>query len=76
MSVLFLQNIKRKEVILIKEITQREIQVLKRFGKVQESNRSLVSPTGEETGYFRTKHKAFIENKYVDIARNLIKNGK
>lgn len=60
----------------IKEITQKEVQALKKHGKIQETNRGLVSPTGEETGYIRTKHKAFIEEKYVDMARNLLQAGR
>lgn len=55
----------------MKEITKKELETLIKNGYVRNSNKGLVDPRENTVGFYRTRNKRYIEDKYAEIARNL-----
>lgn len=48
----------------MKELLQNKI--------VKNTNRGLVNENGDIVGFYRTRNKRYIEDKYVDMAKSLV----
>ena len=57
----------------IKQITKEEVNVLLKNGVLKNTTDGLVNQKGYPTGFYTTRTKKYIEDKYVDIARKLMK---
>lgn len=59
----------------MKKITKEEIDLLLENNVIKNTTRGFV---GQETnytiGFYRTRHNRYMEDKYVDIARNLCRS--
>lgn len=55
----------------MKLITKEEMNVLIKKGYLRNSNRGLVDRHENIVGFYRTRNKRYIEDKYADIARKL-----
>lgn len=55
----------------MKEITKEEMQKLIDRKIIRSSENGFVDKRGNTTGYYRTKHRRYIEDKYVDIAQKI-----
>lgn len=60
----------------IKAITQEEMKILFKKKIIKNTRDGVVGKDGWPTGYMTTRNKAYIQDKYVDIAKKLLsKNG-
>lgn len=55
----------------MKQITKEEMELLLNNGIVRNSNNGIVDKNGFTVGFYRTRNKRYIEDKYVGIARKL-----
>lgn len=55
----------------MKLITKEEMNRLLKNGIVHNSHKGIVNKGGYNIGFYRTRNKRYIEDKYVDIARDL-----
>lgn len=55
----------------MKEITKEEMELLLNKGIMRNSRRGLVDKNGFTIGFYRTRNKRYIEDKYVGIAKKL-----
>ena len=53
----------------MKLITKEEMNVLFEKGYLRNSNRGIVDKKENTVGFYRTRNKRYIEDKYVNIAR-------
>lgn len=56
----------------MKLITKEEMNTLLKNGIVRNSHNGMVDKRGFTVGFYRTRNKRYIEDKYVGIARKLI----
>ena len=56
----------------MKEVTKKEMEVLIVNKVVSNTIRGFVDSKGNVVGFYRTRHKRYLEDKYVDIAKKLI----
>lgn len=56
----------------MKLITKEEMSVLFEKGYIRNSHRGIVDKRENAVGFYRTKNKRYIEDKYVSIARKHI----
>lgn len=56
----------------LKEITKKEIETLIENDIIRNTTKGFVGHNGNEIGFYRTRHKRYLEDKYVDIARKLL----
>ena len=66
-----LQKKKIKEDKKLKQITKEEMALLLDKGIVRNSHQGIVDKNGFTVGFYRTRNKRYIEDKYVGIARKL-----
>lgn len=59
-------------MIFIKTITKREMDILFTNGILRNTNEGIIGKDGWPAGYTTTCNKAYIQDKYVDMARELI----
>ena len=64
-------NLSRKELFTIKQISKEEMKKLFVNGYVKNTHRGIVNMNGDSVGFKKTKHKAYIEDRYADLARQL-----
>lgn len=62
---------KTKVGTILKEIRKDEIKKLIDNGILKCTENGLVDKKGELTGFYRTKHHRYIEDKYVNIAQRI-----
>lgn len=62
---------KIKEDKKLKQITKEEMALLLDKGIVRNSHQGIVDKNGFTVGFYRTRNKRYIEDKYVGIARKL-----
>lgn len=62
---------KEKEVFIIRAITNKEMKKLYKNGIIRQTDLGIVSKDGRPTGFYGTKTKRYIEDKYVEIAQQL-----
>lgn len=55
----------------MKQITKEEMTLLLDKGIVRNSHRGIVDKNGFTVGFYRTRNRHYIEDKYVGIARKL-----
>ena len=55
----------------LKEITKKEMEALIEKGVIRNSTRGYVKQNGDIVGFYRTRHRRYLEDKYVDIAKKL-----
>ena len=66
-----LQKKNTKEDTKLKQITKEEMTLLLDKGIVRNSHRGIVDKNGFTVGFYRTRNRRYIEDKYVGIARKL-----
>lgn len=57
----------------MKEIKKEEMELLEKRKIVRNSSKGYVDKFGNVIGFYRTRNKRYIEDKYVDIARRIDK---
>lgn len=55
----------------MKEITKKEMEALLDKGVIRNSKKGYVKQNGDIVGFYRTRHRRYLEDKYVDIAKKL-----
>jgi len=55
----------------LKEITKKEMEALLENGVLRNSDKGFVKENGDIVGFYRTRHRRYLEDKYVDIAKKL-----
>ena len=55
----------------IKEISEREMNLLIKKNIIYNSHNGYVDTNGNKVGFYATKHKTYIEDKYVDISKTM-----
>lgn len=55
----------------LKQISQIEMGKLLKHGYVVNTKRGYVTKTGQQVGFYRTKNKRYIEDRYVNLAKDL-----
>ena len=55
----------------LKEITKKEMEALLKNGVIRNSDRGFIKTNGDVVGFYRTRHRRYLEDKYVDIAKKL-----
>lgn len=55
----------------MKQISKEEMDLLLKNGIVRNSNDGIVDKQGYNVGFYRTRNRRYIEDKYVDIAKDL-----
>jgi len=50
------------------------MRLLEKNGIIRNTQYGYIDRNGNVTGYYRTRHKAYIEDKYADIAKKLSYN--
>ena len=56
----------------MKQLTKKEIDALLNAGIIKNSNHGFVDKNGFTVGFYRTRNKRYIEDRYADKARKLI----
>lgn len=56
----------------MKEIKSSEMKELLQNKIVKNTNRGLVNENGDIVGFYRTRNKRYIEDKYADMAKSLV----
>ncbi len=56
----------------MKEISKKQINLLVKNGILKNTKKGYVDKNGEPSGFYRTVNKTFIQDKYIDIANNLM----
>lgn len=57
--------------IHLKEIKNEQMKLLEKNNVVHNSDKGYVDKNGNVIGFYRTRNKRYIEDKYVDIAKKL-----
>lgn len=57
----------------MKEIKKEAVELLEKRKIIRNSSRGYVDKFGNIIGFYRTRNKRYIEDKYVDIAKRLNK---
>ena len=60
-----------QEVSIIKTITKEELNALVKSGVIRNTREGLIGKDGWPAGYTTTRNKAYIQEKYADIAKKL-----
>ena len=55
----------------MKEIKKEAIELLEKKKIIRNSNRGYVDKRGNTIGFYHTRNKRYIEDKYVDIANKI-----
>lgn len=55
----------------MKEITKEEMELLIKKNIVHNSSNGFIDKYGNIIGFYRTRNKRYIEDKYVDIAKKV-----
>ena len=58
-------------MLTIKEVNAKEMELVVKNKVVYNSKKGFVDKKGYPVGFYRTKNKRYIEDKYVDIAKKL-----
>lgn len=58
----------------MKPITRKEINLLLKNKIIRNSHNGMIDNNGNPLGYYCSKTKIYIEDKYVDIAKKLLKD--
>jgi hypothetical protein len=55
----------------LKEIKKTEMEALLNKGVLRNTDKGFVEKNGNVVGFYRTRHRRYLEDKYVDIAKKL-----
>lgn len=55
----------------MKEIKKEYIELLEKYKIIYNTNNGYIDNHGNTIGFYRTRNKRYIEDKYVDIAKRL-----
>lgn len=55
----------------MKEIKKEAVELLEKKKIIRNSSRGYVDKFGNVVGFYRTRNKRYIEDKYIDIAKRL-----
>lgn len=55
----------------MKAISKETMELLERKKIIRNSNKGYVDQSGNVVGFYRTRHKRYIEDKYADISKEL-----
>lgn len=55
----------------LKEVTKKQMELLIKNKVVQNSSKGFVDKNKNQIGFYRTRNKRYIEDKYVDIAKKI-----
>lgn len=55
----------------MKEIKKTEMEALLNKGVLRNTDKGFVEKNGNVVGFYRTRHRRYLEDKYVDIAKKL-----
>ena len=55
----------------MKEIKKEDVELLEKRKIIRNSIKGYVDKSGNIIGFYRTRNKRYIEDKYVDIAKRL-----
>ena len=55
----------------LKEVTKEQMELLIKNKVVQNSSKGFVDKNKNQIGFYRTRNKRYIEDKYVDIAKKI-----
>lgn len=55
----------------LKEVTKEQMELLVKKRIVFNSSKGFIDKNNNQIGFYRTRNKRYIEDKYVDIARRL-----
>lgn len=55
----------------LKEVTKEQMELLIKNGVVRNSSKGFVDKNENQIGFYRTRNRRYIEDKYVDIAKEL-----
>ena len=61
----------RKKLFTIKKITMEEMRLLEKHKIIKNTKYGYIDKNGNPTGFYRTRHKAYIEDRFVDMAKDL-----
>lgn len=61
-----------KVVIDIKEISSEHVKMLEKNGIIRNSKKGYINQKGFTVGFYRTRNKRYIEDKYADLAKSLL----
>lgn len=64
-------KLKKRWLIHLKEIKKEAVELLEKKKIIRNSGRGYVDKFGNVVGFYRTRNKRYIEDKYVDIAKRL-----
>ena len=67
----FIHTTKEKAVFIIKQISKEEMTKLLKHNYVKNTKYGIVNNNGSSVGYYRTRHRRYIEDKYADLAKTL-----
>lgn len=56
----------------MKEVKIEEIKVLLKNRIIKNSSKGFINNKGTQIGFYRTRNKRYMEDSYVDIARELM----
>lgn len=59
-------------VIDIKEISSEHVKMLEKNGIIRNSKKGYINQKGFTVGFYRTRNKRYIEDKYADLAKSLL----
>lgn len=61
-----------KGTVLLKTVTKEQVQKLIDSAYIRNTNQGFYDrKTGAVVGYYRTRHKRYIEDKYANISQHL-----
>ena len=57
----------------MKEIKKEAVELLEKKNIIRNSSKGYVDKYGNKVGFYRTRNKRYIEDKYVNISKRLSK---
>lgn len=64
-------NFEKKVDNNLKEVTKEQMKLLIKNGVVCNSSKGFIDKNENRIGFYRTRNRRYIEDKYVDIAKKL-----
>lgn len=65
------KKLKKRWFNHLKEIKKEEMELLKSRQIINNSDKGFVDRSGNVIGFYRTRNKRYIEDKYVNIAKKI-----
>ena len=56
----------------MKEVKKQEMNVLVESGIIKNTTQGFIDGRGYPVGFYRTRNKRYLEDRYVDMAKNLL----